>query len=410
MASGKRRFLMMSDSPSTSSGLSRVWREVTERIYADLSDYFEVASLGLGGNYSTRFPWPQYTIMRIQDMVVYDLPYVAQDFFGPERGIIAVCWNASWLKWLADPTAALPASPLRDYLCSGPGNTRPFDLWLYAPIDGHTPSGRLPVDTADALRGVDRLLAYTSYGAGVIDRALGNPSATTPHLPHGLDASNFYPRDRAVARQTFIARVSGNPDNTLPILPDMVMLAAIGTNSARKDWAIAFQTCAELVKRGYNIFFWGHTDAVSAPGKPWNLAQLAVEYGMQQRTVLTCSPISNDNLAWAYSAMDCTLSIGSGEGFGYTAFESLACGCPTIHSDYAGSAEFLLPQYKVAPVGYRIEQQSMIMRPLASPEAWACAVEAVLGQPAELPRELDWDGGLWKRWKQWLLSGLEASK
>lgn len=398
----RKKLLVLSDAPASSSGLARANREICQHIHADLSDRIELATFGLGANASQRFPWFQYPVMRIDNMVLPDLGEICRDFFGSERGIVTTIWNCSWLAWLADPAAKLPQSPLREYLSSGPNNSRPFDLWMYVPIDGHTPSGRLPADSVDALRGADRLLAYTRYGADVIDRALGQPLGTTAYLPHGIDTSQFYPRDRSLARQSFISRVSGNPSNTLPLRDDMILLSAIATNSPRKDWGLAFETCAELLTRDLNIFFWGHTDAAV---KHWNLPQLATEYNMQQRTILTCSPISNDNLAWAYSACDCCLSIGSGEGFGYTSFEPLACGVPVIHSDYAGSAEFLLPQYKVTPASYRMETNSMILRPVASAAVWATAVEANLGQPASLPPKLDWNN-LWPRWRAWIERGI----
>jgi len=55
--------------------------------------------------------------------------------------------------------------------------------------------------------GFNRVLAYTKFGADVIDRTCGWMEGTTPYLPHGTDKTVFFPRDRKEARDFFIEKV-----------------------------------------------------------------------------------------------------------------------------------------------------------------------------------------------------------
>ena len=57
---------------------------------------------------------------------------------------------------------------------------------------------------------LDRVLAYTNFGADAIDRTLGNPLGTTEHIPHGTDDTIFYPRSRKTARETLLQRIGFN--------------------------------------------------------------------------------------------------------------------------------------------------------------------------------------------------------
>src|SRR5579863_9416301 len=246
--------LIISDAPSSSSGLGRICRELAVRINENLSDVFSIGTLGIGGQHSRNFGFPNYPVMRIQEMVIHDLPSVMKDFVGDskERPVILTILNASWQRWLADPTHPIAHVPLHEYLHSGRDGTRPFDLWMYVPIDGHTPTGRLPADSIAALKGADRVLAYTRYGASVVDRSLAAPEADsfgpslkqmaqssyapTEHLPHGIDRTVFYPRDRTAARRHFLARIQGKTQPAdlaaaLPLRDTMTLLGCVATNS-----------------------------------------------------------------------------------------------------------------------------------------------------------------------------------
>jgi len=142
--------LLVSDSPAAPTGLGRITRELAVRIHENLGDTFRLATLGYGGNYSSRFKWPQYQISRLEAWSVPDLPRVWKDFAGDEKGIILTIWNPSWLPWLADPEKLAPGT-LKDFL-----KTKPFERWGYFPVDAEGPNGKLPAEVEMVIKGFDR--------------------------------------------------------------------------------------------------------------------------------------------------------------------------------------------------------------------------------------------------------------
>jgi glycosyltransferase involved in cell wall biosynthesis len=335
------------------------------------------------------------------------------------KGILLPIWNLSWCQWLAQPQLLPEGLSLRQFLLSSP-----FQRWLSPPIDGHLPDRTLGHQFVPILTAFDRLVAHSRYGAEVMERTLekwaGQSAVQTvnsiPHLPMGLDRAVFYPRDRALARQTFFSRVS-NGQSSLPLRDDQILAVCINTNTSRKDYGLAFSTCAELLRRGVNIFLWIHTDCLTAPPGHWNLPALAKQFGMttvdgkQTRICITTERLTDDDLAWATSAADIGLHIGSGEGYGYFGPQSVACGLPVVHGNYAAGAEFVPKCSLVEPLGYWLEAPFIIQRPIFDPSAWADKVEWLLKpenkkEATTLPQPLYWEE-LWPRYRSWLLDGVQ---
>src|SRR5271163_1962447 len=99
----RTKLLILSDSPSATSGLGRITRDLATRIHGNLSDTFEVATCGYGGPGSSRFGWQDYHMTLTPDWTVPELPLVWKDFVGEGEGILMPIWDLSRLGWLADP-------------------------------------------------------------------------------------------------------------------------------------------------------------------------------------------------------------------------------------------------------------------------------------------------------------------
>jgi len=386
----RAKLMVMSDAPTSSTGLGRITRELVQRIHANLSDTIEVCTFGYGGCESRHLPWRQYTIRRLENWIAPELPVVWSDFAGNEPGYLLAIWNAGWVGYLSDPST-LPPSGLRDFL-----QANPFQRWTYSPIDADSVDGKLSGPITEILNGFDRVLAYTEWAAKLV----GNG---TPHIPHGIDCSVFYPRDAKAVRQNFIETVSGR--QAKPIKENVAIIGIVATNTSRKDWGLAFETCAELKRRGMNLGIWAHTDVFQ---KHWDLVSMANEFGLANRVIFTNGFLSDEVMATAFSGCNITLGIGSGEGFGYPIFESLAAGTPCIHGNYGGAAEFLPEEYKVEPIGFKWHGGPYNARyPVFSAVDWADRVQAVLGTKASLPAELDWTN-VWPQFKKWFLEGING--
>lgn len=387
------KLLILSDFPTAPTGLARITRELAERISYQMHDVFTVGVCGYGGTTSGSLPYMQYPVQRQLDMSIPQLPAVWNDFVGDDEGILLCIWNAAWLDWLVNPSV-LPDGQLKSFL-----KQAKMKKWLYAPIDAEGPKGRLPRSQKDIFNGFDRVLAYTDFGAQVIAETIGKP---VEHLPHGM-AGAFHPRSREEAREGEFLRHVCKSEGKLGT-ERLLLLSAVATNTPRKDWGLCFETCAELLRRGENVGLWAHTDQFYKAGA-WDLTMLASEFGMTDRTIFTNAHLSDVDMAWGYAGCDVALSIGSGEGWGYTAAEALACGIPAIHGDYAGSTEFIPPEFLVEPAAFRMDGYYGNRRPVFRSEDWANKIMQSHGLKAKLDDKFYWPN-CFPRWMKWLKEGL----
>ena len=381
-------FLILSDSPSAKTGLARIARELALQIHEKMGDVYRVGCVGPGFDDSVFMPFPNYALHKMENWVVEELPEVWRSFAGAERGILFVIWDASRLLWLADPTRYCPNQDLRQFLLS-----RPFELWTYTAIDAEGPNGKLSYLLREVLSRCDRVLAYSEWSARIIERTIGNGN-TIDALPHGIDPQVWRPRGRDKARRKFGQLVF---DTDFSVGPEKLLVGIVATNQARKDYGTAIAAAAELLKT-QDVLLWIHVDLLE---RFWSISALLVDYGLQNRAVVTHGRLTDEQMTWAYSACDVTFGIGLGEGFGYPIYESLACGVPCVHGNYAGGAEWLPAEYKIEPVAFRSEGTFASVRPIFTPKQWAEKALELKGKSASLPFELNWDN-LWPRWEAWL--------
>jgi glycosyltransferase involved in cell wall biosynthesis len=389
------KLMVISDAPTSSTGLGRITRELCERIHEHLGETFDLATFGYGGTFSSKFPWRQYTVRRIEDWITPELPYAWYDHAGDQKGVLLAIWNAGWLPWLADPSI-LPPSGLRTFL-----ESQPFEKWIYAPIDAEGWDMKLPSTVSDILDGFHRVLHYSEFASSI-----DLNKKRKEWLPHGIDTSVFYPRDAKVVRQSFIETVSGR--QAKPISSDVKIIGIVATNSKRKDWGLALEACAVLRQQGVNIGVWAHTDAFQ---KDWDLVGMANEFGLANRVIFTNGFLNDETMALAYSGCDVTMGIGAGEGFGYPLAESLACGTPVVHGNYAGGAEIVPMSGWVEPVGWKWDGGKYInRRPVFSAAEWANTTKGLLLQKSTqslLESKYSWEN-LWPKWEKWFLDGVNG--
>jgi len=250
----------------------------------------------------------------------------------------------------------------------------------------------------DAIAKYDRVLAYTIYGATVLGKTLGRE---VDWIPHGYNDKSFQPREKAPGRLTL-----GIPEGD-------TLIGMVGTNQARKDWGVAFETVAMLRDKIPSLKFWVHTDMMD---RYWNMYALVNDFNLGAITRITLAgQMSSEQLSYLYSACDLTFLI-SHEGFGYPLVESMACGVPAIHTTFGGGAELIPDRSALVPeYGVRLDTQFNIYRPVFSPGDWAEKIQSVLLQNQDgslkdvctnAVSHLQWQN-LWPAaWKKWMLEGI----
>ncbi len=393
--------LILSDAPTSGTGLGRITKDLATRIAEHMPDVFRVATAGYGGVVSRHLPFHQYILEDHKDFVCITLPEIWEDFAGNEKGILLTIWDLQRLPWLAHPETQCENLRLREFLME-----KPFEKWIYAPIDseGTGPNGGLTYPLKMALSEFDRVLAYGKFGAGVIDRTLDLPEGTTQYLPHGIDKSVFYERNRALCRKMFISITSachlmGNLGER--VKTDETLVGILATNQSRKDWALGIEAFARLAKTR-NARLWIKTDVLE---RAWSIPALLMDYDVVNKTVISLGDMTDDQLAQAYSACDVTIAPGA-EGWGFPIAESLACGTPCTHMRYAGGAELVPERMRVGPIAFRYEGVYGQKRPVHEPDYWALNAGYWTDFRVELDPQYFW-GNLWSRWEKWLKEGVK---
>ena len=395
----KTPLLIVSDAITGPTGLGRITRELAIRIHERIPQV-QVGTCGPGGSYSRKFGFPNYPAS-ISNWTLPELPGIWNDFADGQSGILFFIWNHSWLSWVADPKS-LPDGDLKTFILSGP-----IRRWGYFPIDSEGPNGLIGEDQIRIISSFDRVATYTDWAKDVIDRTSNyyRRPVRVDVLFHGTDGLVFYPQGRNQAREEFLRVVVGHEGR---VANDVLLLGCNQTNTPRKDWGLVFETCQELLRRGFNVGLWAHTDALM---KQWNLTELANMFGMRDRVIFTTNHLSDEAVALGYAACDVVLCPGSGEGWGLSGSEALACGRAAIHGNYAGQVQYMPKDFLVDPVAFRYDGFYSCKRPVFRASDWADKVVSARGKSGAsllLGRDYLWDapGGAWDRWGVWLKEGI----
>jgi len=183
------------------------------------------------------------------------------------------------------------------------------------------------------------------------------------------------------------------------------------TNQVRKDAGLWAQVCAGLVERlKGNVRFWLHTDVAM---RHWSYDALIADFALGEYVYVTNPPCDDQWLARQYRKCACTFLPSSGEGFGYPLFESIACGTPVVHGDYAGGASLMAScgfgLWLVPAREWRLEGVHNSVRPVYNAGDWVEMIMIVLEQKQRVA-EGAVDHLAWSRlghvWKRWLREGL----
>lgn len=389
--------LIISDAPTAGTGLARITRDLATRIHQNLSDVFDVATVGYGGPYSRSLGFPQYQ-MDMHEWVVYNLPDIWDDLAGERKGVVLTIWDASRLLWFSRPENCQDER-LRNFLMNAP-----FSRWGYFPMDATGPHDKLTMILKHTIEGYDRVLAYSKWAERILLRTCQMHNIT--NLPHGIDTAVFKPRNRAAARHGMGERlgVKKANDKWLSVPDDCLMIGIVATNNPRKDFGLAIATVAELSKER-NVFIWIHTDILE---KHWSIPALLYDFGLNDanKHFITLKAMTDEQMSWMYSACDVTLGIGMSEGFGYPIFESLACGTPCVHGGGGGAPEHMPEEMIIPPQMHHLEGVYNCYRPIHVPVEWAKRVCQLAKCRTNFMPHLDWNN-LWPRWSDWLTAGAQ---
>lgn len=394
-------FILHGDAPAQPTGLSRILTDLTARLVAEQDALgLDVRTVGWAPypglpRHGTPTPggatlppgvnvpaaprdvrWPAWVYSDFSSRGAEALSTAYRTWFGNRPGVVLSIWDAARLFEVREAVRALPVQ-----------------WWGYLPVDAVNIHGTLGGPAAEAVRGLDRVLAYGVFGAAALGRCWGAAVREVPHLPHGIDPTIFTPEEDGTPRP-WGTRLS----------PHYPTLGVVATNQRRKDWGLVAAVLAQLPTwQG-----WWHTNRLV--GEDWSLPQLIEDFDLSHRVAVSLS-LNDHQLAAGYRGCMATLAPGRGEGFGYPIVESLACGTPVVHADHGGGADLTPAPWRVTPYTEHLEGVYAELRPLLAPSDVVDTVEQAAEAPpegiADYATPYHWPT-LWPRWRQWVAEGLST--
>lgn len=205
-------------------------------------------------------------------------------------------------------------------------------IWIAQfPVDGTQP----PESWKTVLADIDRPIAMSEFGQGVVEMSLG---MDIPSIPHAVEADEVYDGETG----------------------DFIV-GSVNTNQWRKRhprmleaWAMFY----ESVGRPDDVKFYLHADRQADVG--WNLTRFLREYNLQDAMMPYQGKVSKEMLNRLYAQFDVFTSATAGEGFGLTAVEAMYQKTPAVITDYTTTHE-LVEKGEPSPRGHPIDIETTYM-------------------------------------------------
>lgn len=419
MSSTPTPFIVYGDGPRLPTGLARIARDLMTHLVAEQEELgIRPAQVGVD--------WPGGWHFQTWDFCGFqpnDQDQGREALHVVVEELHRVTGVQPIVLMIMDPARCYDLTRVGPVVRNGPAVKIDCQFWGYYPLDAMNRLQAIGGPAARAVLDTDRLLGYGRWGAGVLKRTLEQHQPkfrhiTTPaikpipYLPHGIDTRVFrpgVPLEEADASFQQWAKLQG----------DRVRIGCVATNQARKDLGLLFSTIAELKAQGLPVAIWLHTDKLT---HIWDIGELVTTCGLKQQEVaVSTEELSDPQMAARYGWSDLTIAPGLGEGFGYPIVESLACGTPVVHGDYAGGVELLPhPGWLIEATAWRLESLYALLRPVLHPKDVAVVVRAIVEQKADAPElmqaycsgsvaHLDWQY-LWPRWRGWIKAGIDGQR
>jgi glycosyltransferase involved in cell wall biosynthesis len=249
---------------------------------------------------------------------------------------------------------------------------------FYAPVDGNTSDGRLPIEWADLLQLVDHPVAMSRYGQAI----MGASGINADYIPHGVDLKTFSPPwNRELAKARF------GYQGKFVVLSD-------SRNQPRKLLPRLLEVFALFAGKHPNAILHLHTDLhdeiLHTGAYSYNLIGDARKLGIAHRVYLTPGfAIDQGGMALAkiarlYRAADVHLLASGGEGFGLPTLQAAATGTVPMACAYSASLELSELHGECLPVSAWVETQVGIRRALIDIEHAARRLAAYYADPSLL--------------------------
>lgn len=353
-----KRVLVWGDAPNEPTGLGRIARDITSMLH-HLPDV-KVYQAGLRYDGSI-WPWHVFPIHDEKDWGDGDLQRILRQLDFPARmdlRIITV-WDPARCYNIATRIAKLKEA--------FDEKAADLELWGYFAIDSHNDLGTISGPAAAAVGLYDRVLAYSRFGKTVLEPVTNKRVRWIPHI---------------VGEEFQIKDVNADEMLQAGLDPMKPLVGVVATNQPRKDLGLVFKAM-KILNESYlgkvsdlpPAQLWLHTDHLY---RHWAITELAEIYGFNNELLYVTTYLDPMSMVDMYNLCAVTIAPGLGEGFGYPIVESMACGVPVLHGDFAAGPEWMPPSWCITPNFNRVEGIYALRRPLFSASAFASLLYGLL--------------------------------
>lgn len=231
-------------------------------------------------------------------------------------------------------------------------NRKCFKFMPYLAIDSECmfpgldiPNGRPglpPLDTTKAISGCDKVIVFTDWAKGVINRVsnivakhdIGNMEV----IPHGVDTDIWKPLDvsKKELKQKFFN-----------IEKDIFLIGVVARNQPRKRLDAALQTLKKFIdhyeKPGRKAYMYFHCSLEDKMG--WPIDWVANYYGVLDRCIFDkrlkpgFGP-TDEQLNELVNSFDVHMLLTNSEGWGLPLLETAAAGIPNLTTKYSAHGDW----------------------------------------------------------------------
>lgn len=213
--------------------------------------------------------------------------------------------------------------------------------FYYLPID----TDYLPTNYVEVIKQMEIPVAMSDFGKQtMINCGADNVEHT---IYHGIDPKIFN-RD---GKRLQDVNIKTNKNESVSNWSDKFVVVNVDTNTPRKRQAELIHAWSIFSKDKDDVLLYMHTDpkTINSGGRGFfNLNEIAYYHNVNPKDKKIFFPdwtqvdkFTDQYLAVVYRSADVFASASTGEGYGLTKHEAMACGVPCITPNYAASVEMV---------------------------------------------------------------------
>ena len=211
-------------------------------------------------------------------------------------------------------------------------NKKQFKSILYFPVDfALTPNLGVGIEFFDSL------ITYTEYGREQVLRLRPELIGKVKVVPHGNNMANFFPLEQS--------EVAAFRKEYFGVNADKFIVASVNRNQSRKDIPTTIFGFLEYwMEHNKNAFLYLHMNPKDPMG--WHLRTILAQTPLVEGQDFMFPPKDDYNkgadiskLNKIYNSVDVFLSTATGEGWGLTITEAMACQKPVIAPNHTSIQE-----------------------------------------------------------------------